>query len=205
MLVKTLKLSALDQWVRGVLSNLSMRSSNFDSSNVIYFSRRCPPECASYAYLTGGSCFCSATSIQDYCITLTTPNSTQINTSRQCMLKSIHVTTDWHLAHVPNTACTLCPPVPPLPISPYPLYPIPPVPIDAYAPIAHVLHTPVPYWPLCPHYPCTPWEQSPIGQNFWYFLPTALSWETIKMIFSFYYSFLGNHKNSPVMGWGGLS
>ena len=29
----------------------------------------------------------------------TTPNSTQINISRQCMLKSIHVTTDWHLAH----------------------------------------------------------------------------------------------------------
>ena len=33
-------------------------------------------------------------SIQDYCITLTTGNSTQINTSRQCMLKSIHITTD---------------------------------------------------------------------------------------------------------------
>ena len=40
-----------------------------------------------------------ASSIQDYCITLTTPNSTQINTSRQCMLKSIHVTTNWHLSH----------------------------------------------------------------------------------------------------------
>ena len=30
---------------------------------------------------------------------MTTPNSTQMNTSRQCMLKLIHVTTDWHLSH----------------------------------------------------------------------------------------------------------
>ena len=37
--------------------------------------------------------------IQDYCITLTTQNSTQINTSRQCMFKAIHVTMDWHLGH----------------------------------------------------------------------------------------------------------
>ena len=32
--------------------------------------------------------------IQDYCITLTTRNSTQINTSRQCMLKLTRVSTD---------------------------------------------------------------------------------------------------------------
>ena len=34
------------------------------------------------------------TAIQDYCITLTTRNSTQINTSRQCMLKLIRVNMD---------------------------------------------------------------------------------------------------------------
>ena len=38
--------------------------------------------------------------IQDYCITLTTRNSTQINTSRQCMLKLTCVSTDWHVSHV---------------------------------------------------------------------------------------------------------
>ena len=39
-------------------------------------------------------------SIQDYCITLTTRNSTQINTSWQCMLKLTRVSTDWHVSHV---------------------------------------------------------------------------------------------------------
>ena len=38
-------------------------------------------------------------SIQDYCITLTTQNFTQINTSWQCMLKLIHVSMDWHISH----------------------------------------------------------------------------------------------------------
>ena len=37
---------------------------------------------------------------QDYCITLTTRHSTQINTSRQCMLKLTCVSTDWHISHV---------------------------------------------------------------------------------------------------------
>ena len=39
-------------------------------------------------------------SLQDYCITLTTRNSIQINTSRQYMLKLTRVSTDWHVSHV---------------------------------------------------------------------------------------------------------
>ena len=42
----------------------------------------------------------SSSSIQDYCITLTTRNSTQINTSRQCMLKLARISTDWHVSNV---------------------------------------------------------------------------------------------------------
>ena len=64
-------------------------------------------QCSNYNVIQLFESFCSSLitqslslfPIQDYCITLTTPNSTQINTSRQCMFKSIHVTTDWHLAH----------------------------------------------------------------------------------------------------------